>query len=337
MWPNTPIRNMIDGSTYWDATLGNAIQSAINNISTQQASLAGAVLDGIGGQAKTARSAITALLRAEDGASHARGIVDYLGFRTGPVIELYDSLQGNGGYPGGVTSVSTILQGSPLGWMCTKATTNFTNQVNTATSVFAGTWNPGFNSSRTASDSLLFTSGGFYNGSSGTAFDQQVCVFEWGFAIDSTSLAAMDIYVGLGPQFNNTPFTPGTSGGFLVLRFAPGGFSDTTFKLVSYNGATTTTVDTGIAPAANTAYRIRLEMHRASTPLGTLGRVFINGAPSSTTATLPIAVSGGTRFGLCVQALSRGTGGIVSLGLAYAKIFMLPYGLVPGGATTSDV
>lgn len=52
-WPNTPFRTMADGSTFWDAALGNALQSAINNISTGNASLLGAVLDGVGGAAST--------------------------------------------------------------------------------------------------------------------------------------------------------------------------------------------------------------------------------------------------------------------------------------------
>jgi hypothetical protein len=52
-WPNTPFRTMSDGSTFWDAALGNALQAAINGVSTGNASLLGAVLDGVGGAAST--------------------------------------------------------------------------------------------------------------------------------------------------------------------------------------------------------------------------------------------------------------------------------------------
>ena len=48
-WPLTPYRTMVDGSTYWDAALGNALQSGINGLYTATASIAGEVLDGIGG------------------------------------------------------------------------------------------------------------------------------------------------------------------------------------------------------------------------------------------------------------------------------------------------
>lgn len=48
-WPLTPYRSMVDGSTFWDAALGNALQTGTNGIVAGTYSLAATVVDGTGG------------------------------------------------------------------------------------------------------------------------------------------------------------------------------------------------------------------------------------------------------------------------------------------------
>jgi hypothetical protein len=45
---------MVDGSTFWDAALGNALQTAINGLYAATSSAYGLVVDGVGGAAVTA-------------------------------------------------------------------------------------------------------------------------------------------------------------------------------------------------------------------------------------------------------------------------------------------
>lgn len=88
-WPNTPFRTMIDGTTFWDAALAAALQSAINNITNRQQSLAGLLIDNAGGTALSARAADEPLALVKDSGGNRRFLVDHNGLPTGAGISQF--------------------------------------------------------------------------------------------------------------------------------------------------------------------------------------------------------------------------------------------------------
>jgi hypothetical protein len=341
-WPNTPLTTYVPNSTpAIKAADLNAFQSAINGISAGSTSIAGAVLDGVGGVGPVVRAATSALLRAQAGDGAARSLVDYLGFRTGPVLEIYDNFLGwnNGGGPGG--------------WAVNKTANTAVDRNGTIQGTnLIGLWPTGalrleLNASRTNTDTIGIYTPFLYNGSdSGVTsylINQCVHVFEWAFCFHGV-LTSTDSYMGLISSV--APGNPITAAAVMraALRYAPGAKSDTHLVLVtnSSSGADSV-VDTGITPTANTIYKCRLEVHRSGTPFGAIVRLFVGtlGGTStlvSSTTNLPIVNSLGADAAW--EAWTQSTASVASrsgLELGYWKGLMMPLGSLAAGALTSDV
>jgi hypothetical protein len=319
----------------------NALQDFLAGLYTNTYSIAGAVIGGLGGVLLGAREATRALLRTQATDGTARSLTDYLGFRTGPVIEIVDPLFA---WISTVGAKSGFAQPTPLGWQ-------LTSTANTATARYSmtpyATWPMGgalaltLNSSRTATDFCRADSAYFYNtydnGSPSSIGNTNVTVVEWAFAFGNV-LTSMDYWMG---------FTTYASGGDPItsastfragLRFAPGDKADTQLMLVTGDGTADNAVSTGITPSANTIYRCRLEIHRSGTPFGAVCRLFVNGASTTSTMRLPIFTAAPVPCWWTNYAASRAAVPTAAqLELSHMKAFALPFGSLPAGALTSDV
>lgn len=307
-------------------------------------SIAGQVLDGVGGAGPVARAATTALQRAEDGHGHARSLVDYLGYRTGPVIEVCDSLIGLGSTTG---ATSGPIAGGLLGWSVTGSTHTKTGHYGPTqlaqlhNSWPTGAWVQELTSSRTSSDSIYaFTSpfiSGFDDGVAGSPLSSSVAVFEWAVGADN-SITSTEWFQGA--IFLGTAVSPITTTTLKAgLRWAPSTKGDTSMMLVTCDATTENAVSTGIALLPGTVYRCRLEIHRSGSPLGKRIRLFINGILTTATANLPILASP-TNTDMMFEYFTASTATIGSpsgLEIGYFKTFAMPLGSLTAGALTSDV
>lgn len=353
-WPLTPFRTMADGSTFWDAALGNALQAGTNGIIGGTYSLAGAVLDNVGGVSQAARSATSALQRAQASDGTARSTTDWLGFRTGPVIETIDSFMGMKAAVSGVQAAVSF--GGAAGWVVTSTTNTSTGRVGALgnSGMFpGGACQLLLKSARTSADSIILSSNLFYNAFSATTFSGVDCsiakavvtVFEWGFAVGylGANNTSADWFMGLGTDAATNPLT---TAGYMTaaLRFAPTQNSDTTIQFVTGDGTTQNAINTTLTPAFNTRYRVRMEIHRSLSPLGLdVIKLYIatgSGASTlfSTSTNLPI--SGSLPYDLLWKTYFKSTGtpsNNAEIDLAYWKMFAQPYGGLTSGALSSDV
>lgn len=344
-WPLTPFRTMADGSTFWDALLGNALQTGTNGIIAGTYSLAGAVLDAVGGTALAARTATSALLRAVNPGGKQRASVDYLGFRSGWVGER-------------VYMPWDIRRGSNNtdynGWITTKTTNTFAGGYGQLEGGTLTTIMPGGalvlqnNASRTASDSVYIVSPGFYNSLSDATLDTGGFYNATGWAIECVlqlggTMAASDYFIGWASTAGGTaPWASGvgTLGGAASttlragLRFKQSS-GDTTLVLESCDGTTATIVNlsTPVTPALKTPYRVRLELHRSGSSFGAGIRCFVNGVLTTKTTNLPITASGvGVDMSWQYINISSGTGALSALEVGPTRV---NYNLGALGATTA--
>lgn len=285
-------------------------------------SVAGLVVDGTGTATKT-RSTTSALLRFEASDGTARSLVDYLGFRAGPVWEISDKFAS-------FSSSVTTPQGAP-GWTFISTTNTDLSYCGRTGGLAAANWVAGalrlnLNASRTNTDGITLASKPFFN-LNNTASDisrKCVTVVEFSFAFRNTVAATGgDYYLGLSNSGSNqlATTTPRVGG----IRWAPSFRSDTTLQFDSSDGTNESVVDTGIIPAPNVIYRCRIEAHGADTPLGQVSRLFVNGALVSKTSNLPW---GGGVDGFFSAYLSSNATNTTQTGLELGnyRAFTMPYG-----------
>lgn len=330
--------------TVFAPSWANLVQGNVNGWVAGTNSQAGAIVDGIGGVTSGARGATSALVRAQASDTTARSITDYLGFRTGPTIEVYDNFFAWIATAGVKTAFQT---GTPGGFQVTTTTNTVTSREACATALGnntglfpTGALRLELNASRANTDSIFCFSPAYYcgsdNGSTSYILNTCVTVTEFAFCFHNT-LTATDHAIGLHNQLGSTDPISGASVSKAALRYAPTAKSDTTIKLVTAAGGADNVVDTGITPTASTVYRCRLEVHRSGTPLGALARVFINGAVTSTVTTLPILNPLGADMGFQAYTKSTSTGAKSGIEIGYFKALTMPLGALASGALTSDV
>jgi hypothetical protein len=279
----------------------------------------------------------------------ARSIVDYLGFRTGPVIETVDSTMGIKGFSG---VQSAAFLGGVAGWSVT-STTNSSGVrqggLANAGCFPGGVYELSLTSARTSSDSILFGTPLFYNTYSGTGLfgsadpriaDYVVTPIEWAFALgDSGSNSAnADWFMGLGTDLATIPFTSPSTYITAALRYAPTANGDTTINLITSDGTTQHTVNTGLTPTSQTRYRVRLEIHRAHSALGSaVVRCYIattsgaNTQVASTlfTSTVNLPINATLPVDLLWKVYLKSTGApstAARIDLAYWKMFAQSHG-----------
>jgi hypothetical protein len=316
----------------------NDFQTYICGLYNGVYSVAGQIVDGTGGAGPVARAATTALFRAEDGAGGARGIVDYLGFRTGPVIEVVDNFLGVQQKSG---AQSAAYVGGNGGWYTTGTTNSSSGYGGNLPYAGGGAQKLTLSSSRTNSDYVGLYNLSPYNGLTGAAspydvLDNSVTVFEWAFAFDSVYSNA-NLFMGLvaGSTLATGPASPTAGIVQAGIRYSLLG-GDTSLVFISGNSGVVADPPTLITlPAANTLMRCRYEIHRSGTPFGAVARLFINGSLFSTT-TMPTA-STSTPCVFQFVLVSTGTGSAINMYLQYWKMFATPFGKLTAGALTSDV
>ena len=332
----------------------NDLQNYLSGLYSGIYSIAGAVLDGTGGAGPAAHLPTSALLqtRATDGT--CRSNTDYLGFRTGPVVETIDSFMG-------VTAAvigarSAVFIGGAAGWTVTSTANTVTGKGGVLGSGGAfpgGTLRAGFSTGRAGGNSIILSTGLFYNVFSGTTYvgvdvsvtSKIVTVIEWAFVAGQAGVSNtnLDWFMGLGADAATNPLT---TAGYMTaaLRFAPSNNSDATMKLVTGDGTTQNVVDTGIAPVVNTRYRVRMEIHRSGSALGSdLVRLYIAAGTSpavvvSSALNLPLNAS--VPLDLLWKAFLDSTsnpGTVAEIDFGYWKMFAQPHGPLAAGALTSDV
>lgn len=322
----------------------NDCQTFTSGLYTGVYSVAGQIVDGVGGAGPVARAATTALQRTADIAGHARSIVDYLGYRTGPVLEIWDSLIGIGATNG---AASGPVAGGLLGWSVTASTHTTTGHYGpTQSSQLSGKWPTGawnleMTSSRTSSDAIYAFSApfisGYDDGVTSSGFSSSISVCEWPFLQNNT---LVDAEWFQGAIFLGTATSPITTTTLKAgLRWAPTTKGDTVLMLVTCDGTTENAVPTSIALAPNTTYRCRLEIHRSGSPFGKCVRLFINGNLTTSTANLPVLATP-TNTDMMFEYFLSSTatfGSRSGLEIGYFKAFAMPLGNLAGGALTSDV
>lgn len=123
-------------------------------------------------------------------------------------------------------------------------------------------------------------------------------VLEYDLAPDAIGANGFTFWHGLsGSKDPNAP-----ASGYAWFRKANG---DTNWQCETNDGATTTTVNSAVAPTVDTAalQRFRIELHGASSPYGAMVRFFINETLVATSTThLPTAVQYVVFAGLCTAA-----------------------------------
>lgn len=326
----------------------NQLQQFLAAIYTGLTTIGGLVVDGAGSAVLTARAATQALLRFQASDGTARGLTDYLGFRTGPVLETYDAFYGCTQTSGVASAVAT---NTPGGFQINAANASRVLRRGTLQGTdLTGTWPTGallleVTAARVNTDYVSMISPFFYSatdtGSTAYIVNKCVTVVEFAFCFHNT-LTSIDHFIGFvsSSAASTNPVTAATllrAG----LRYAPSAKADGTIKLVTNAGAGAAdgVFDTGITPVANTIYRCRLEIHRSGTPLGAQVRLFVNGALTTATgATLPIVnplgADGAFQFysGSTATLATRG-----GLEIGYYKPLIMPLGSLTAGATSSDV
>ena len=188
------------------------------------------------------------MLRAEDGAGHARGLVDYLGFRTGPVIEIADNFMGCQQKSGAQTGA---FVGGNGGWYTTGTTNSSSGYGANLGYQGGGAEVLSLSGSRTSSDSIGLFNLAVYNALTTalapfSGLDGTVTVFEWAFTFGAAYTNA-NLFMGIATgSALNTGFTLPVSGVQAGVRYSLSG-GDTSLNLVAGTASTVANVPTGIS------------------------------------------------------------------------------------------
>jgi hypothetical protein len=344
--PFSPNTTYIAGSTPTiKAQDLNDLQTYLSGLYTGVYSVAGLRVDSVGTNTPVARQPTTALFRAEDGAGGARGLTDYLGFRTGPVFELADNFMGTQQKSG---AQSGAFIGGNGGWYLYSTSAGSEDYLSALPYQGGSALPLSLSAARTSSDYISLYNQGVYNAWTAAAapynvLDQTVTVFEWAFTF-SGSYTGVDwfsgVVAGLDGSITVDPTVVGSTPLRAGLRYAPS-LGDTSLCFVSSSGGSSpAVVATGIAVPTNGALvRCRLEIHRTNTPLGLMCRLFVNGAPFTVTASGNLPIYSIAPLGCMFKTMfkSTATGAAVSMYLQYWKMFAMPFGKLTAGALTSDV
>lgn len=258
-WPLTPFRTMADGSTYWDAALGNALQTAINGLYSGVASVLSTAVDGLGNQA-VLPSAYSVLSRWGSGGK-VQSTIDHNGFAGGQVIQVASNWD--------VTGVAIGTAFDSGRWNTFQSGTGNSLGIGTAllgnvVAIGGVQWH-----GRYLALQLPATSGNYLNMQTTSApadFGDTTLSFviEW-TAGTGTSPTNLTYIMGLGE--GSTGSAPSTYGYRAWFKKAT---TDTNWQLqYQFNGGTLLSTDSGVAGFLSGGLgRFRIEMHGSATPLG---------------------------------------------------------------------
>lgn len=291
---------------------------------------------------------IGAQQRAMRSDNYPGATVDYLGFRSGWVVEerMFGQManqSGAGTTRSGIWRVDTTTNAS-AGWQ--------------AALVGGGAWAGGSlhntcNSSRTNADSSVFTSPYFYNATHDLVtfdpkgiFDTQIWVAELVFAITGGTAgaappASVDYFIGWTSA--SIPSTPWSASSVSVagIRFKQSS-ADGAWLAFTGDGTTQSTGALTTVPAMtiDTRHRLRIELHRANSPYGNCMRILLDGVLTTRTTNFPVVNGLGGDLAFQVGVWSTAT--VVSIGeLTYSQVRINGYigddGPLVAGPTTSDV
>lgn len=284
-WPNTPFRTMSDGTTFWDAALGNALQSAIN-----------VVYNALGLQSSYPPSTGDApQVSLQNSASNLRAVLcDHNGlFTMGRINHFREEWKASFS-----TSSGGAISADPA-WFLTVAGSPGSTLTQAPPSFYGGNVvNLGVLNT-TNNKIALATSMQVANPSNTAAS----WVLEYDLAPDAIGSNGFTYWHGFsGSKDPNSP-----ASGYAWFRKSNG---DTNWQCETNDGATTTTVGTSVAPTTDSTalQRFRIEIHGSATPYGAATvRFFINETLVATSTThLPTAAQYVTFAGLCTAGPGTG-------------------------------